>query len=42
MLTWHMLRAAAITRHRILWNACGSNPVIWELHMALIRAVYGY
>jgi len=42
MLTWHLLRAAAIARHRIVWRACGSNPVTWELHMNMIRAVYGY
>jgi hypothetical protein len=42
MLTWHMLRTAAIARHRIVWKACGSNPVTWELHMNMIRAVYGY
>ena len=42
MLTWHLLRAAAIARHRVVWRACGSNPVTWELHMDMIRAVYGY
>jgi hypothetical protein len=42
MLAWHMLRMAAIGRHRIVWRACGSNPATWPTHMALIRAVYGY
>jgi hypothetical protein len=42
MLTWHLLRAAAIARHRAVWRACGSNPATWELHMDMIRAVYGY
>jgi hypothetical protein len=42
MMTWHMLRAAAIARHRIVWKACGSDPFTWELHMSMIRAVYGY
>ena len=42
MMTWHMLRAAEIARHRIVWKECGSDPFTWELHMNLIRAVYGY
>ena len=42
MMTWHMLRAAAIARHRIVWKACGSDPFTWALHMNMIRAVYGY
>ncbi len=42
MFTWHVLRAAAIMRHRIAWCAAGSNPLTWELHMEMIRAVYGY
>ena len=42
MLTWHLLRAAAIARHRVVWRACGGDPTTWELHMDMIRAVYGY
>jgi hypothetical protein len=42
MLTWHLLRAAAIARHRVVWRACGSDPDTWEMHMDMIRAVYGY
>lgn len=42
MFTWHMLRAAAIVRHRAVWRACGSDPDTWKLHMAAIRMVYGY
>jgi hypothetical protein len=42
MMIWHMLRAAAIARHRIVGRAAGSNPQTWELHMVAIRAVYGY
>jgi hypothetical protein len=42
MLAWHLLRAAAIARHRVVWRACGSDPATWELHMDMIRAVYGY
>jgi hypothetical protein len=25
-----------------VWRACGSDPDTWELHMDMIRAVYGY
>jgi hypothetical protein len=38
---WNMLRCAAIMRHRMLWLACGANPDTWELHMSVIRLVYG-
>jgi hypothetical protein len=41
-MMWHALRAAAIVRHRLVWAACGRNPDTWPLHMAMIRAVYGY
>jgi hypothetical protein len=41
-MTWHMLRAAAIVRHRLVWRACGRNPQTWPAHMRMIRAVYGY
>lgn len=39
MLLWHMMREAAIFRHRVLWSLVGDD---WESHMELIRAVYGY
>jgi hypothetical protein len=42
MLTWHLLRAAAIARHRVVWRACGGDPATWDLHMDMIRTVYGY
>ncbi len=42
MFTWHVLRAAAIARHRLVWIAAGSRAETWSLHMAAIRSVYGY
>jgi hypothetical protein len=41
-MLWHWMRMAAIARHRVAWVAAGSNPATWPLHMAAIRAVYGY
>ena len=29
-------------RHTIAWAAAGSNPDTWQIHMDLIRLVYGY
>lgn len=41
-LTWAIMRAAAIERHRILWRTLeGSRPEAWPAHCAVIRAVYG-
>lgn len=42
MLMWMMLRQAAIARHRLAWEAAGANPATWPVHMAMIRAVYGF
>jgi hypothetical protein len=42
VMIWHLLRLAAISRHRLVWRACGSDPKTWEAHMAMIRLVYGY
>lgn len=39
---WSLLRSAAVWRHRVLWQAFGSNPKTWAWHMAAIRAVYGW
>ena len=42
-MMWHLLRAAAIARHRwfnIMFE--GGDPEKWESHMALIRKFYGY
>jgi len=41
-MVWHLMRLAAIGRHRALWWACGSDPKTWEMHMGVIRAFYGY
>jgi hypothetical protein len=41
MMTWHMLRAAAIARHRMVWRACGRRPATWDLHMDMIRQCTG-
>jgi hypothetical protein len=39
---WHLMRQAAIARHYAVWVACGRNRKTWPLHMAMIRAFYGY
>lgn len=40
---WHLMRAAAIDRHRILNVAFeASCPIKWATHMRIVRAFYGY
>lgn len=42
-MTWHLLRLAAIARHRAWWRMFEeSDPAAWVSHMDLIRKVYGY
>lgn len=36
-----LMREAAYARHFVLWVACGANPAMWPLHVAVITAVYG-
>jgi hypothetical protein len=40
---WHIMRAAAIARHRWL-NVMfeGSCPVKWAEHMLIVKGFYGY
>jgi hypothetical protein len=43
MMIWHMLRLAAIARHRVWWHTVESgNPEKWPDHMRMVRSVYGY
>jgi hypothetical protein len=42
-MIWHMMREAAIGRHRMINVTLeGGCPIRWEGHMAVIRAFYGY
>lgn len=43
MMMWHLMRAAAIERHRSVWRIFeGARPEAWSAHMRIVRGFYGY
>ncbi len=43
MMFWVFMRQAALQRHWIFNQMVeGGCPVRWQLHLAIVRAVYGF